>query len=255
MVTGIQFTGGTVNVVARNLIYGLTTATNSTAAEINGIRVAGGTTAYRNNMIAVGAGIANAIGTGSTTGGINGIFEAAGTNNFFHNSVYVGGAPTAGVGPSYAFASTQVTVVRSARDNVFFNARSNAGATGKNYVIRVAGTAPNPAGLTLNNNVRVRQRHRRGLRLLQLGRRAEPGRLESRDRPGQRQLLARSAVHRPGRGHPGPAHPSDQRDPGRGQRRRRRGDRRLRRPDPRQPDADRHRRRRRQLQRRRPRRR
>ena len=153
VVTGIQFTGGTVNVVARNFIHGLSVATTSTAAEVNGIRVAGGTTNYRNNMIAVGAGVAIAIGTGSTTGGINGIFEGGGTNNFFHNSVYVGGAPTAGVGPSYAFASTQVTVNRADRDNVFFNARSNAGATGKNYVIRVAGTAPNPAGLTSNNNV------------------------------------------------------------------------------------------------------
>ncbi|MFT3746148.1 MAG: MBG domain-containing protein [Pyrinomonadaceae bacterium] len=153
VVTGIQFNGATANVVERNLIHSLTAATNSTAAEINGIRVAGGTTAYRNNMIAVGAGVANAIGTGSTTGGINGIFEAGGTNNFFHNSVYVGGAPTAGVGPSYALASVQVTVSRSLRDNIFFNARNNAGATGKNYALRVAGTAPNPAGLTINNNI------------------------------------------------------------------------------------------------------
>lgn len=153
VVTGLQFNGATANVVERNNIYGLSAATNSTAAEINGIRVAGGTTTYRNNMIAIGAGTANAIGTGSTTGGINGIFEAAGTNNFFHNSVYIGGAPTAGVGPSYAFASTQVTVTRSVRDNIFFNARNNSGATGKNYAIRVAGTAPNPAGLTINNNV------------------------------------------------------------------------------------------------------
>ncbi|MEO8275263.1 MAG: Calx-beta domain-containing protein [Thermoanaerobaculia bacterium] len=153
VVSGIQFAGAAANLVERNLIHSLTVATNSTAAEVNGIRIASGTTTYRNNMIAVGAGIASAIGTGSTTGGINGIFEAAGTNNFFHNSVYVGGAPTAGAGPSYGFASTQVTVVRSNRDNIYFNARSNAGASGKNYAIRVAGTAPNPTGLTLNNNV------------------------------------------------------------------------------------------------------
>jgi uncharacterized repeat protein (TIGR01451 family) len=152
VVTGIQFNGGAANLVARNLIYGLTTASNSTAAEVNGIRVAGGTTTYRNNMIAVGAGIANAIGTGSTAG-ISGINEPAGTDNFFHNSVYVGGSPTAGVGPSFAFNSTVTTNVRSYRDNVFFNARSNAGATGKNYIVRVGGTAPNPAGLTINNNV------------------------------------------------------------------------------------------------------
>ena len=146
VVTGIQFNGATANLVARNQIYGISAATSSAAAEINGIRIAGGTTTYRNNMIAIGAGTNNAIGTGSTTGGVNGIFEAGGTNAIVHNSVYIGGAPTAGVGPSYAFASTQTAVTRSLRDNILFNARSNAGATGKNYVVRVAGTAPNPAG-------------------------------------------------------------------------------------------------------------
>ena len=151
--TGIHFTGATGNLVARNLIYGLSTASNSTAAEINGIRVAGGTTVYRNNMIAVGAGTANAIGTGSITGGVNGINEPLGTDSFFHNSVFVGGAPTAGVGPSYAFNSSIVTNTRSFRDNIFFNARSNSGATGKNYAVRAGGTTPNPTGLTVNNNV------------------------------------------------------------------------------------------------------
>ena len=154
VVTGIQFSGsGTTNIVERNLIYGLTSATTSTAAEINGIRVGAGTTTYRNNMIAIGAGIANAIGTG-TTAGISGINEPlVGTDNFFHNSVYIGGSPTAGVGPSFAFNSTQTTNTRSFRDNIFFNARSNSGATGKNYIVRVGGTAANPTGLTINNNV------------------------------------------------------------------------------------------------------
>ena len=156
VVTGIQFTGGTANVVQRNLIYGLTTATNSATAEVNGIRVAGGTTIYRNNMIAIGAGIANAIGgtaTNSATTGVNGINEFLGTDSFFHNSVYIGGAPTAGTGASYAFNGTQTVNTRSFRDNVFMNARSNAGATGKNYAVKINGTAPNPTGLTINNNV------------------------------------------------------------------------------------------------------
>jgi hypothetical protein len=74
----------------------LTSATTSSAAEINGIRVLGGTTTFRNNMIAVGAGVAHAIGSGSITGGINGILEVGGVNNIFHNSVYIGGAPSAG---------------------------------------------------------------------------------------------------------------------------------------------------------------
>lgn len=156
VVTGIQFTGGTANVVERNNIYGLTAATTSAAAEVNGIRVAGGTTTYRNNMIAIGAGTANAIGAAATnagTTGINGINEPLGTNSFFHNSVYIGGSPAAGTGASYAFNGTQVTNTRSFRDNIFFNARSNSGATGINYAVKINGTAPNPAGLTINNNL------------------------------------------------------------------------------------------------------
>lgn len=152
-VTGIQFNGGTANIVERNYVAGLASATTSAAAEVNGIRVAGGTTIYRNNMITFGDGIPNAVGTGSTTGGVNGINEPLGTDSFFHNSVYIGGAPTAGVGPSYAFNSSQTTNTRSFRNNIFFNGRSNNGATGKNYIVRVGGTTANPAGLTINNNV------------------------------------------------------------------------------------------------------
>jgi trimeric autotransporter adhesin len=155
IVTGIQFTGGTANVVERNLIYDLTTSTNNASAEVNGIRVGGGTTIYRNNMIRLGAGIANAIGgaaTNSSTTGINGINEFLGTDQFFHNSVYIGGAPTAGTGASYAFNGTQTTNTRSFRDNIFFNARSNSGASGKNYAVKINGTTANPVGLTINNN-------------------------------------------------------------------------------------------------------
>ena len=142
--------------VERNFIYGLFTSTNSATSEVNGIRVAGGTTIYRNNMIAIGAGIANAIGAAATnagTTGINGINEFLGTNSFFHNSVLVRGAPTAGTGASYAFNGTQTVNARSFRNNIFFNVRTNIGATGKNYAVKINGAAPNPGGLTINNNV------------------------------------------------------------------------------------------------------
>uniref|UniRef100_UPI00262400D8 hypothetical protein n=1 Tax=Flavobacterium sp. TaxID=239 RepID=UPI00262400D8 len=145
-VTGIQYGGGTTGVIERNLIYGLTAATNSATAEINGIRVGSGTSVYRNNMIAVGDGIANAMA-------VNGINEPAGTNSFFNNSVYIGGAPTAGTANSFAFNSTVTTNTRSFRNNIFVNNRSNNGATGKNYIVRVGGTAANPTGLTINNNI------------------------------------------------------------------------------------------------------
>ncbi|MBL7703074.1 MAG: hypothetical protein JNM14_12550 [Ferruginibacter sp.] len=156
VVTGIQFTGATTNIVERNYIHSLSSSTTSASAEINGIRVAGGTTTYRNNMIALGAGVANAIGaaaSNSGTTGINGINEALGTNQFFHNSVYIGGTATAGTGTSYAFNGTQTVNTRSFRDNIFFNARTNSGATGKHYAVKINGTAPNPGGLTINNNV------------------------------------------------------------------------------------------------------
>ncbi|MBX7211996.1 MAG: hypothetical protein K1X78_27065 [Verrucomicrobiaceae bacterium] len=155
-VTGIQFTGSTANVVERNAISRLSVATTSAAAEINGIRVAAGTTVYRNNMIAIGAATTNAIGaaaSNASTTGINGINEAGGTNSFFHNSIYIGGSALAGTGASYAFNSTVAAGTRSVRDNIFYNARSNGGATGSHYAIKLNGTTPNPAGLTIDNNL------------------------------------------------------------------------------------------------------
>ncbi len=156
IVTGIQFTGSTANVVERNFIYNLLAPTTSTAAEINGIRVAGGTTTYRNNMIALGANQAIAIGTVASNGstvGINGFSGALGTDAFIHNSVYIGGTATSGTGNSYALNGTQTSNIRSFRDNIFVNARSNSGATGKNYAVKINGTVANPTGLTINNNI------------------------------------------------------------------------------------------------------
>ena len=147
VVTGIQFTGSTgANLVQRNLIYDLFVASTSATAEVNGIRVAGGTTTYRNNMIRIGNAIANAVQ-------VNGFNEFLGTNTVYHNSIYIGGSPTAGAANSFAFNGSQTVNVRSFRNNIFFNARSNAGATGKNYAVKVGGTTPNPAGLTVNNNI------------------------------------------------------------------------------------------------------
>lgn len=145
-VTGIQFTGGTANVVQRNLIYDLFSDSNSATAEINGIRIAGGTTIYRNNMIRIGNGVTNAIL-------VSGINEALGTNSVFHNSIYIDGAPTAGTASSFAFNGQQTVNTRSFRNNIFYNARNNSGATGKNYAVRVGGTGLNPTGLTINNNI------------------------------------------------------------------------------------------------------
>lgn len=156
VVTGIQFTGATANVVERNFIYNLLAPTTSTSAEINGIRVAGGTTIYRNNMIALGANQAIAVGSAASnsgTTGINGFNGALGTDTFVHNSIYIGGTSTTGSGASFALNGTQTVNTRSFRDNIFFNARTNSGGTGTNYAVKINGTAANPAGLTINNNL------------------------------------------------------------------------------------------------------
>lgn len=145
-VSGVHFTGTNSNVIARNRIYGLSNSSTNASAEINGINIAGGTSDYRNNMIAVGAGVSNAIQ-------IAGINEASGTNNIFHNSIYIGGSPTSGAGNTFAFFSQVTSNTRSFRNNIFVNARNNVGASGKNYAVSVGGAGANPAGLTINNNV------------------------------------------------------------------------------------------------------
>ena len=157
IVVGLQYNASTgTNLVERNFIYGLTNATSSTSGEINGIRIAGGTTTYRNNMIAIGAGSSNAMGTtagNSTTAGINGINEFLGTNNIWHNSVYIGGTATAGAGMSYAFNGNQTTNTRSFRNNIFYNGRTNSGATGKHFIIKINGK--NVCRATCNSIVKI----------------------------------------------------------------------------------------------------
>ena len=85
--------------------------------------------------------------------------SAAGTANtsnaFYFNSVYIGGSNVASSSNTHAFFSDQTTSAtspRTMRDNIFYNARSNASGAGKNYAIQFAGSAPSPTGLTSNNN-------------------------------------------------------------------------------------------------------
>ena len=150
-VTGLQYNGATTgtHLVQRNFIYNLSTPSTSATATVNGINVQGGLTTYQNNMIDLG----NDMTANSPQ--INGINETiAGTDNFYFNSVYIGGSGVAaGTANSFAFNSAITLNTRNYRDNIFFNARSNGAATGKHYAIQVGGTAPNPGGLTTNNNV------------------------------------------------------------------------------------------------------
>ena len=147
-VTGIyaisSATGG--GVVSSNKIYGINGA--STNAIVTGISAGLGVVSYYNNTIT--------LGTGSTTATIYGIKDSSistNTPSIYHNTVYIGGTTTAGASNSFALNSGQATNAHIYQNNIFINARTNGAGTGKHYAVQVAGTAPNPAGLTINYNI------------------------------------------------------------------------------------------------------
>lgn len=146
-VVGIHVSGPTTgtNLVARNFVYAIGTPSTSSTAELRGISISAGLGTYQNNMVSVGAGSPAAIAYG--------IYDVSGTNNIYHNTVYVGGTGVTGTANSFAFRSDVTTNVRAFVNNIFINARSNGSGTGKNYAVRLAGTAANPAGLTSNYNI------------------------------------------------------------------------------------------------------
>ncbi|HPH81984.1 MAG TPA: hypothetical protein PL185_05405, partial [Flavobacteriales bacterium] len=128
------------NAADKNFIHSLSASTSSTTASVNGIVQAGGILKYRNNMIRLGINDAGAsINTGYT---FNGILESSGGSEYFHNSIYVGGSSTTGAGNSYCINSVPATGTRDIRNNILWNARSNAGGTGKHYALKV-GTLTN----------------------------------------------------------------------------------------------------------------
>ena len=93
--------------------------------------------------------------TNANTNGVAifGINEQAGIDNMYFNSIYIGGAPTGGASATYAFQSIVTASTRAYQDNIFWNARSNNGSTGKHYAIRLGGTNTPVAGLTTNYNI------------------------------------------------------------------------------------------------------
>ena len=156
-VTGIHYAGPTTlaNKIARNLIYGLNIISTAPTADMRGINYSSGLDTVQNNIIRLGY---DAAGTELTAGfSITGLYDVGSSANtaMLFNSIYIGGTNVVdGTGPAntYAFRSDQVTNLRTYQNNIFFNARSNGGGTGKHYAVRLAGTTPNPTGLQLNYN-------------------------------------------------------------------------------------------------------
>jgi hypothetical protein len=155
----------TANVIERNLIHSLVNTSTDNTAQLWGIVQRGSGTAgvpvtavMKNNMIRLGLDAnGNSITSGLSLIGIRDIQGATGgagstVVSYYFNSVYIGGTGVASSSSTFAFNGSALTSTRNYVDNIFWNARSNASGAGKNYAISVAGTAPNPAGLTMNYN-------------------------------------------------------------------------------------------------------
>ncbi len=133
-IAGIYYCGQpTASTVSGNLIYDLSVHSSSTSASIHGIKIANGVATYSNNIITLG---------GNTTTNLYGIYDgnASGTSNIYFNSVYLNGSPTSGSLTSAGLYNSTTADTRNYRNNIFFNARSNSGASGKHYAMYIQNT-------------------------------------------------------------------------------------------------------------------
>jgi len=148
-VAGLYYNGSTTpSTVSKNFIHSLSVHASSNGANVYGIKIASGATTYSNNIISLG---------GNTLTTIYGIYETGAlshNNNLYFNTVNIGGTAASGTNNSYALYSAANTNTRDFRNNIFSNARSNAGtpaATGKHYAAYFA-TNPSAPGLTEDYN-------------------------------------------------------------------------------------------------------
>jgi len=140
------------NVIRQNLVHSLDVISTLTEYQIWGLVMEGqGTATFQNNMVRLGL---NATGSSITTGfSIVGIRDKAGaTAKYCFNSVYIGGTGVTSASNTFAFLSDVVDNTRKFRDNIFYNARSNASGGIANAAIQVNGLGSSPAGLTSNYN-------------------------------------------------------------------------------------------------------
>ena len=151
-VNGIYYQGPASgsNAISQNFIHTLLVSNSN--SEVNGIKVFDGKISVVNNMIQLG------LDTGAlwiTYGGIHGIWERCdnGNRTIAFNSVYIGGEATNGSSNTFAFKNTSANNNRDFRNNIFQNARTNNGGTGKHYAITIAGNTPNPQGLDIGYNI------------------------------------------------------------------------------------------------------
>jgi hypothetical protein len=122
-----------INNVNQNFIYNLLPSTSSTVtAAIIGIRIYSGFLTVANNIVHL---------SGNTPSVISGI-HSAGTSNetyLYHNTVNIEGTPSYGSNSTAALFSNGNLNIQNFRNNIFNNARTNSGSTGKHYAVRLAG--------------------------------------------------------------------------------------------------------------------
>ena len=141
-----SFPATTANVVERNFVHSLSITSTATTSQLVGILPVAGQGTYKNNMVRLGV---DAAGAPITAGyAIYGMFEIAGTNNLYYNSVYVGGTGVASASTTFGFVSNVTAGTRNYKDNIFWNARSNASGGATNYAIALSGLS----GVTSNYN-------------------------------------------------------------------------------------------------------
>jgi hypothetical protein len=140
---GVPVTG--TNRVERNLIHSL--KANLSNRQIFGMYIPGnGTLLVANNMIRLGF---DATGASITTPeDMEGIQDQnAGIREYYFNSIYIGGSVAVGNNDTFAFGGFN-SGTRTFKNNIFWNARSNASGIVHNYAMRTS----NAAGLTTDYN-------------------------------------------------------------------------------------------------------
>ena len=152
-VAGIYIMGqntGTASIIEKNNIHSMFLATSSTSGSLFGIYENAYPVIVKNNIIRLGTkNDGSSITAGYRISGVYDAVTAGATSNYF-NSVYIGGSSVVGsASNTYALQSAGSTNARDYRNNILFNARSNASiSTGKNYAYSIVGLT----NLTSDNN-------------------------------------------------------------------------------------------------------
>ncbi len=158
VVAGIYYDGGIsgTNIIERNFVHSLYLDSLNSSAELNGMLFGSGCTfTAQNNMVRVGLDASGA--STASAAEVRGLFDndngASQARNFIHNSVYVGGTATSGSAKTFAYSSSSQNNSRDIRNNIFVNARSNSGGTGKHYAMTNGSVSAPPPGLTSDYNI------------------------------------------------------------------------------------------------------